>query len=213
MLSLIQFSSRGSWHNDTWYQRWHDALPIDAMPKLTDRSYTCDGGTALLDALGKAIDETGLRLAKLSEESRPAKVVFVVITDGEENSSTTFTKAQIREMIAHQEGRYQWGFSFLGCGFDAFAEAGSIGVSIGTTTFVANNQFAYGNAWQTIGGKLGMTRSAGMNIPVAATMTFNAQDAQLMNVQTAEQDAKLKADLNLTDDLTPIDSTTTTNQQ
>lgn len=44
------------------------------------------GSTALLDAVGRAINETGARLSKIAEAYRPGLVIFVVMTDGEENS-------------------------------------------------------------------------------------------------------------------------------
>lgn len=61
------------------------------------------GGTALLDAVGRAINETGERLGKMAEEDRPGLVVFVVLTDGQENSSQEFSKSRIKKMIVHQQ--------------------------------------------------------------------------------------------------------------
>lgn len=61
------------------------------------------GMTALLDAVGRAINETGERLAKMDEADRPGLVVFVVMTDGLENSSKEFSKATIKEMIERQQ--------------------------------------------------------------------------------------------------------------
>ncbi len=89
------------------------------------------GMTALHDAVGRAINETGERLAKMPEEARPGLVVFVVMTDGLENSSVEFTKSKIREMIEHQQSTYNWQFTFLGADQDAFAEAAAIGIAAG----------------------------------------------------------------------------------
>ena len=47
--------------------------------------------------MGKAINETGERLAKMPEGDRPGLVIFVVMTDGFENSSKEFTKAQLKK--------------------------------------------------------------------------------------------------------------------
>ena len=85
-------------------------------------------GKALLTALGRAINETGIRLRKLKKADRPGLVIFVITTDGLENSSTEFTKAQIKEMIEHQRTKYGWHFTFLGANQDAFAEAGAMGM-------------------------------------------------------------------------------------
>lgn len=127
LLTLVQF--------DTEYEFLHRGTPIRKVPQyeLVPR-----GGTALLDAVGRAINETGARLAAMPEADRPGLVLFVVMTDGQENSSREFTKAQIRRMVEHQQSQYQWHFTFLGANQDAFDEAGSIGIArSGTADFAA----------------------------------------------------------------------------
>lgn len=116
-LTIVQF--------DTEYEFVCRGIPIQSAPpyKLVPR-----GTTALLDAVGRAINETGERLAKTPEADRPGLVTFVVMTDGQENSSREFSKAQIREMIEHQQQKYGWQFTFLGANQDAFAEAGGMGI-------------------------------------------------------------------------------------
>lgn len=103
------------------------SLPIRSVPPLTDKTYVPGGMTALLDALGKAINDTGKRLAALDEAQRPDKVLVVVITDGHENSSREHTLKAVREMVEHQQGKYSWKFMFLGANIDSFAEAGNLG--------------------------------------------------------------------------------------
>ncbi|MFO0217896.1 MAG: VWA domain-containing protein [Planctomycetota bacterium] len=87
------------------------------------------GMTALLDAVGRAINETGARLAALPESDRPGLVVFVISTDGHENSSREFTREQVKQMIAHQQTVYNWQFTFLAANAEAFAEAGGMGIA------------------------------------------------------------------------------------
>lgn len=117
VFSLLQF--------DTEYDYVFHSKPIKQVEKyeLVPR-----GMTALLDAVGKAINETGTRLAAISEDQRPGLVVIAIITDGQENSSHEFTRAVIKTMIERQQKDYQWQFTFLGANQDAFAEAGSIGI-------------------------------------------------------------------------------------
>lgn len=100
----------------------------DLQNNLMD-SYRCSGCTALNDAVCQAIDETGKKLASMSEEERPAKVLFVIITDGEENASTHFTNANVKQRIKHQSEVYKWGFIFLGANQDAFATGREMGIS------------------------------------------------------------------------------------
>lgn len=102
---------------------------IDAgKVKLTGREYFVRGCTALLDAVGKAILDVGCRLSGMQEDERPGKVIFVITTDGLENASREFNYAKVRELIKHQQQKYNWEFIFLGANIDAEKEAGSIGI-------------------------------------------------------------------------------------
>jgi uncharacterized protein YegL len=97
--------------------------------KLTSREYFVRGTTALLDAVGKTILDVGLRLSQTNEEERPGKIIFVITTDGMENASREFTYKKIKELISHQQEKYNWEFIFLGANIDASKEADSIGIS------------------------------------------------------------------------------------
>jgi hypothetical protein len=92
------------------------------------KTYSPDGSTALLDAIGRTIDETGSRLAAMPESQRPGKVIIAILTDGEENSSRVFNWAQISEKIRHQREVYKWEFLFLGANQDAIATAAKINI-------------------------------------------------------------------------------------
>ena len=117
-ITLVQF--------DTEYEFLQCGVKAAECPpyKLVPR-----GSTALLDAVGRAINETGARLAALPEAERPGLVVFVITTDGEENSSKEFTREQVKKMIAHQQDVYKWQFTFLAANPEAFAEAGGMGIN------------------------------------------------------------------------------------
>ena len=80
------------------------------------------GCTALLDAMDRAISETGIRLSAIEEAQRPGPVVFV--TDGAENSSKEFTCDKSRQMIEDQQYVYNWQFTFLTANQDASDEGG-----------------------------------------------------------------------------------------
>ncbi|MFO0905555.1 MAG: vWA domain-containing protein [Pirellulales bacterium] len=118
-LTLVQF--------DTEYEFLEKGTPIREAGRFRLQPR---GGTALLDAVGRAMQETGERLASLPEAERPGLVIFVVMTDGQENSSREYTKAQIKKMIEHQQSVYSWQFTFLGANQDAFAEAESLGIML-----------------------------------------------------------------------------------
>lgn len=86
------------------------------------------GGTALIDSMVKTIDIAGNELAGLEENERPEKIIFITITDGQENASREFTSEQLKERVTRQENDYKWEFIYLGANQDAFSVAGSIGI-------------------------------------------------------------------------------------
>lgn len=141
LLTLVQF--------DTDYEFLYKGAAIGAVPhyELHPR-----GMTALLDAVGRAINETGERLSAIDEPNRPGLVVFVVMTDGQENSSKEFTKTQIKKMIQRQQCDYNWHFTFLGANQDAFAEAGAMGMHARGTANYAPSKVAaaYGSTMSKV---------------------------------------------------------------
>lgn len=118
-LTLVQF--------DTKNRVVVDGAPLKDVKELTEASYRPGGNTALLDALGATINKVGQRLAETPEEERPGKVIFLVMTDGEENASNEFTKEQIKTMVEHQTEKYNWSFVFLGANIDSITTATSMG--------------------------------------------------------------------------------------
>lgn len=115
--TLVQF--------DDIYEVVYKNLAIACVPYI---SIEPRGGTALFDAIGKTINAVGEELASLSEKDRPNKVVFVIITDGMENSSREFSRDQIFEMITHQSNKYNWQFTYLGANQDALGVAHDLGI-------------------------------------------------------------------------------------
>lgn len=113
---------------DTTWKTIHDGIDVYEVNPMTTKDYVAYGGTAMLDAIGDTINRVQDRHDELGEE-KPEKVLFVITTDGEENSSTKFTKSQIEKMIKHQTNGHGWEFMFLGANMDAVKEAASIGIS------------------------------------------------------------------------------------
>lgn len=98
----------------------HEREEIEKVKKLTRKDYEAGGCTALLDAVGDAIEKAGRNRCG-------NKTVVIVITDGLENASVNYTYKEIREKIASR--RLQgWEFIFLGANIDVAAEAEKIGI-------------------------------------------------------------------------------------
>lgn len=128
-LTLVQF--------DHEYEVVYEARDIDDVPNLTWKSYVPRGSTALLDAIGRTIRETELRLRPQPQMRKPPdKVVFVIVTDGLENASREYKLDQVMRMIdghhvkQHPEWAWlgEWEFVFLGANQDAIRAAAGLGI-------------------------------------------------------------------------------------
>ncbi len=106
----------------------HDRIDIRAVRPLTKQDYTVRGSTALLDAIGKTIHKIGNAEKNTAEEYRAEKVMVVIITDGEENSSRFYSLREVKHMIERQKEHYGWEFIFLGANIDAVETATRFGI-------------------------------------------------------------------------------------
>ena len=106
----------------------HDRIPLDRVPRLTEKEYYVRGFTALLDAVGGAIHHIGNVHKYAREEDRPEKTLFVITTDGMENASRRYTYDKVKAMIERQREKYGWEFLFLGANIDAAREAARFGI-------------------------------------------------------------------------------------
>ena len=106
----------------------HDRAAIDKVRKMTEKDYFTCGCTALLDAVGGAIHHIGNIHKYARNDDVPEKTVFIIITDGLENSSRRYNPAKVRKMISRQKEKYGWEFLFVGANIDAVNTAGEMGI-------------------------------------------------------------------------------------
>lgn len=120
-VSIVQFDSNDPQEVKVW------GSPISDVSSLTTADFQPRGGTPLLDATGLLIgrvkvDAQARVAAGLAEED----VVFVTVTDGEENQSREFTLAQVKALVDAQTAA-GWTFVFLSAGLNAYADAAAMG--------------------------------------------------------------------------------------
>lgn len=113
---------------DHQYTLFHDRIDIQAVSPMSEKDYFVGGSTALLDAIGTTIDKL-IRVQRHTAESyRAQKIIFVIITDGEENSSRKYSYDQVKAKIEHEKEAYGWEFIFLGANMDAVKTASQFGI-------------------------------------------------------------------------------------
>ena len=106
----------------------HDRVPISAIEPLTENQYCVGGRTALLDAIGGAIKHIANIHKYARDEDRPEKTLFIITTDGMENSSRIYSYDSVKKMVEHEKSKYGWEFLFLGANIDAIEVAGWFGI-------------------------------------------------------------------------------------
>lgn len=170
---------------DTSSEVVYEGVDIEDLPELDGNTYSPGGGTALLDALGDTIDRVGKRLAATDEEKRAGKVIVLVMTDGHENSSNTFSLDDVKDRVDHQQDKYSWEFVFIGANIDSFQEAGSMGIARGSASNFLPNSYGTKEAWSKINRAATTYRSRGVKGDVDAELSAD----DLLNYDTADSDS------------------------
>lgn len=114
---------------DTGFFMPYKNVDIHNVKKLNKETYYARGGTALYDALGKMIDDYLDYLGETPLKERPDKTLFVILTDGEENSSRVYYKDLIKNMVIDIRENFSSSFIYLGANQDACFQAESMGIS------------------------------------------------------------------------------------
>lgn len=119
----------------------HDRIRIENMKPMTADDYRVRGSTALIDAIGGAIHHIATVHRYAREEDRPEKTMFVIITDGMENSSHLYDSRKVKSMIEKEKSKYGWEFLFLGANIDSVETAVRIGIDRDRTAdYLADSQ-------------------------------------------------------------------------
>jgi uncharacterized protein YegL len=114
---------------DNSYELLHDRIDIKGVSPITEKEYQVGGSTALLDAIGMTIHKIGNAQKNTADDYRAENVMFVIITDGEENSSREYSAEKVKSQIKRQKTKYGWEFIFLGANIDAVQTARQFGIS------------------------------------------------------------------------------------
>ena len=126
-ISLVQFDSQDPQDTIAW------GVPVAEMTDLDSRTFVPRGGTPLLDATGLTIDRVMVEnRARVATGLAADDVVFVAITDGEENSSREYSLERVKGLIADRTAE-GWTFVYLSAGIDAYGDAERLGITVDKT--------------------------------------------------------------------------------
>ena len=105
-----------------------DRVPVNKIEPMNDSQYYVRGCTALLDAIGGAVHHISKLHKNEKEENVPEKTLFIITTDGMENSSRTYDYKKVKKMVEKAKSKHGWEFLFLGANIDAIDVAGRFGI-------------------------------------------------------------------------------------
>ena len=107
----------------------YDRVDLKKIGQMNDKQYYVRGCTALLDAVGGAIHHIGRVQKQMPDEEKPEKTLFIITTDGMENSSRQYSYDKVKKMVENKKNKRQWEFIFLGANMDAVQVANQFGVN------------------------------------------------------------------------------------
>ncbi len=149
-ISLIQF--------DNEYEVNYEGIDIQKAEDLNATTYMPRASTALNDAIGRTITNMKVRLKETND-----KVVVVITTDGMENASVEFRRAQIREMIKECEEKLGWKFMYLAADDASFDEYEGMGMERGRSFKSGRGGRGYDNAAKLMSSKIAGYRAHEMD--------------------------------------------------
>ncbi len=103
----------------------HDAVPLKDVKLLTEETFLPRAFTPLYDAIGKTIRRTE------TQATGKFKVLFVTLTDGEENASTEWRSVSVKDLVKEKEDKAAWTFAYIGVGINGWASTHAL--ASGTT--------------------------------------------------------------------------------
>jgi len=174
-ITLVQFDDR--------YEVDYKSIPVnEAKPLIDGETFKPRGMTALLDAIGKTVNEL--------ETDRD--VVFVIITDGDENASREYQRDAIMNMIKTLETDKGWYFLFLGANQDAIAAGGGMGITGNKSFTYSADDIGTASAFASFSSNISNYRSAKINYAAVHDGDIDMQSLSdlKMNLDFSEEQRK-----------------------
>ena len=165
-LTLVQFDSQDP------YEVLHSAANIASVPPLTLEQYVPRASTPLYDTMGRGILDLEAWLADQPDAVHPGKIIFVVVTDGQENASREFDRKRVNRLVKAKK-HLGWDFVFLSADLGAFEEAGQIGVDHDSRLYFEKSAQGNDRAWAMASMKISERRSG-----TADKVVFDDSDRQ-----------------------------------
>lgn len=148
------------------YEIVHERLNLEDVPDLNENTFVPRGMTAMYDAIGSTIDRVynGWK----NDENRSEKVIFLIMTDGQENASKEYNKSSVAKLIEQRKKEDNWVFLFIGANIDTMEVGGGLGVSRGNSLSYSNTDRGVTTAYANMSSSVKMFRSAAVKTTTSA---------------------------------------------
>jgi len=157
----------------------YDDVPIDTVGEI---SLIPRGGTPLLDAIFKAMAHVK---QKIGDDSN---VLFMIITDGEENQSREAKKSDVQARLKECESK-GWVVLYLGANVDAFHEAHGFGGSVLRAASYGNNAVAVAAVYDDMKGKVWNARAEANTTGKLCSANYEYSDADRAKLMSGDVQA------------------------
>lgn len=98
-------------------------------------------------------------------------VLFVIVSDGQENASREWTRAKIFERISAKQKDDGWDFLYIGANQDSYAEGAAVGIASGAVADFAATSRGAGAMWKSFNGaSYDSYRTVRSSMPVEASL-------------------------------------------
>lgn len=164
------------------YEIVHAGIDIHDVPNLTPDTFKPKGMTAMYDAIGITINNVYDRIQ--ASENKPDKVVVLIMTDGEENSSREYTMDAVSKLIDERKSENNWAFIFIGANIDTMKASSGLNISKGNTLKYSNTGDGVNTAYMNMSSSVSNVR-----LMRSVTSDFSANlDNLIDNNGTAKED-------------------------
>lgn len=169
-VSLTLFDS--DFNNKIRLEKRYENVLVDDVPELTKDDYQPNGGTPLQDAFCMTLKDM--------KDRKDEKYLFVVLTDGMENTSQEYKAKDMKDLKAKFEAKDNWTFVYLGANQDAFSTSSSYGFTTQNTSNFNSTAAGTGAVFATLStATRSFSASPSMNVS-----TFYTQEQQKKNEET-----------------------------
>ena len=161
------------------------------MDPISSDEYFARGSTALLDSVGRNIADMKAKIREASTTSSPyTRALLVIFTDGQENSSREFSKANINSMISELRSSGFWEFNFVGTNQDAITEAGNLGIPMLNAAFFSNNTKGVRSSLRGVGQSITAYAWGASNNLSSQNYCTEGEDIPIGNATSATTDSQ-----------------------